>query len=128
MATPKKLPGRSLLPPALGKEVPAWREYVMVENNMSQAGEIDGMKPAMEGRMIRTDRYKYCVYSRGKQRESLVDLQADPGEMNDLAADPKYRKDLLEHRELLARCGREHDDPLMAELLAGEVKPIPFSR
>lgn len=94
---------------------------------MSQIGEIDGMKPTMEGWMVRTDRYKYCVYSRGKQRESLVDLQADPGETSDLAADPKYRTVLFEHRELLARFGQEHNDPLVAELLAGDVKPIPFS-
>ena len=49
LAMPKKLPGRSLLPLALGKEVPAWREYVVVENNMSQTGTVDGMQ-AHDGR------------------------------------------------------------------------------
>ena len=77
--------------------------------------------------MVRTERYKYCVYSRGQQRESLVDLQADPGEMEDLASDPKQRAVLLAHRELLLRFGQEHDDPLVAELLADNVKPIPFT-
>jgi len=127
LAIPRKLPGRSLLPLALGREVPDWRDHLVVQNNMSQTGVIDGMQPTMEGRMVRTDRYKYCVYSRGQQRESLVDLQADPGEASDLAADPKYRKVLLEHRELLARFGQEHNDPLVAELLADNVKPIPFT-
>jgi choline-sulfatase len=124
---PKKLPGRSLLPLALGKPVAAWRDHFVVENNMNQAGEIDGLTPQMEGRMVRTDRYKYCLYSRGNRRESLVDLQADPGEMNDLAADPKFRDVLLAHRELLARFGKEHNDPLVAELLADNVKPMPFT-
>ncbi|MCU0782753.1 MAG: sulfatase-like hydrolase/transferase [Verrucomicrobia bacterium] len=123
---PKKLSGRSLLPLALGKPVTAWRDHVVVENNLSQAGEFNGLTPQMEGRMVRTERYKYCVFSRGHQRESLMDLQADPGETVDLAADPRYREVLLRHRELLRRFGHEHNDPLVAELLADQVKPIAF--
>lgn len=127
LEVPQELPGRSLMPLALGEPVTAWRDHIVVENNMSQAGEIDGLRPQMEGRMVRTERYKYCVYSRGNQRESLVDLQSDPGEMVDLARDPKYREVLLQHRELLARFGKEQNDPLAAELLADNVKPIPFT-
>jgi arylsulfatase A-like enzyme len=123
---PSKLSGRSLLPLALGEPVTGWRDYIVVQNNMSQTGTVDGLRPTMEGRMVRTDRYKYCIYSRGVRRESLVDLQVDPGETNDLAADPQYREVLLAHRELLRRWGREHHDPLVAELLADNVKPIPF--
>lgn len=123
----KQLPGRSLIPLAFGKPVPAWRDHLVVENDMSQAGMFNGLTPQMEGRMVRTARYKYCVFSRGTQRESLVDLQSDPGERFDLAADPKSREVLLQHRELLARFGKEHNDPLVAELLAGNVKPIPFT-
>ncbi len=124
---PRRLPGLSLWPLALGQPVGAWRDHVVAGNDMSQTGEVDGLRPTMEGRMVRTERYKYCLYSRGTRRESLVDLQADPGEMNDLAADPNYRPILLSHRELLARFGRDHKDPLVAELLADNVKPIPFT-
>ena len=46
---------------------------------------------------------------------------------NDLAANPKYRDVILKHRGLLARFGKEHNDTLVAELLADEVKPIPFA-
>lgn len=126
LETPTKLPGRSLLPLALGRPVTAWRDHVIVQNDLAQAGVVDGLQPAMEGRMVRTDRYKYCVYTHGRQRESLVDLQADPGEMNDLAANPQYRPVLLQHRELLARFGRDYNDPLVAGLLADNVKPNPF--
>jgi arylsulfatase A-like enzyme len=115
------------MPLALGEPVTAWRDHIVVENNMAQAGQLNGLTPQMEGRMVRTERYKYCVYSRGNRRESLVDLQTDPGEMLDLASDPKYREVLLQHRELLARFGKEHNDPLAAELLADHVKPIPFT-
>ncbi len=125
--TPKKLPGRSVWPLALGQSIGGWRDHVVVQNNMSQTGEVDGLKPTMEGRMVRTERYKYCAYSRGIRRESLVDLQTDPGETNDLAADPKYRDVLRAHRALLVRFGREHNDPLVAELLADNVRPIPFT-
>lgn len=127
LAIPAKLPGRSLLPLVFGQPVDAWRDYVVAENNMTQTGEIDGLRPQMEGRMVRTDRYKYCVFSHGQRRESLVDMQADPGETTDLAADPKYRPVLLAHRELLQKFAREHSDPLVAKLLADDVKPIPFS-
>ncbi len=56
-----------------------------------------------------------------------MDLQTDPGETNDLAADPKHRDVLLAHRELLARFGKEHNDPLVTELLADNVKAVPFT-
>ncbi len=124
---PDRLPGRSLLPLALGQPVGPWRNYVIAQNHMAQAGKIDGFTPTMQGRMVRTDRYKYCVYSRGMRRESLVDMVGDPGETTDLAGDPSYRDVLLEHREILARFGRKHNDPLAAELLADDVKPIPFA-
>lgn len=123
----KKLPGRSLVPLVLGQPLTAWRDHLVVQNNMTQTGEVDGFAPTMEGRMVRTDRYKYCLYSRGRQRESLVDMQADPGEMTNLATDPAYREALLQHRELLARFGRDHHDPLVAEMLADNVKPIAFT-
>ncbi len=54
-------------------------------------------------------------------------MVSDPGETTDLAGDPEYREVLLEHREILARFGRKHNDPLVAELLADDVKPIPFA-
>jgi len=123
---PEKLPGRSLIPLVRGQAVANWRDHVVVENNMAQAGKLNGITPQMEGRMVRTERYKYCIYSRGQRRESLVDLQADPGETVDLATDPKQREVLLQHRALLAQFGEKHHDPLAAQLLADDVKPIPF--
>jgi len=128
LEVPKKLPGRSLAALAGGADVPAWREYVVVENNLSQTGTVDGIRPTMEGRMVRTDRYKYCIYSRGNQRESLVDMQADPGEMKNLAGDPACRKILLEHRALLAGFAKDNNDTLAIQMLADDVKPFPFTQ
>jgi arylsulfatase A-like enzyme len=127
IAVPARLPGLSLRPLAQERPVTAWRDAVVVENDMAQGGEVDGIRPALQGRMVCTDRYKYCVYSRGSRRESLVDLQADPGESKDLATEPAYQKVLLEHRELLRKFAREHHDPLVDELLADDVPPRPFT-
>lgn len=123
---PKTLTGRSVLPMAFGQTIP-WRDHLVSENHLAQTGEVDGLRPTMEGRMVRTDRYKYCLYSRGTRRESLIDMKNDPGETHDLAADPQYRDVILEHRKLLAAFGRNHNDALVEELLADDVKPIPFT-
>jgi len=124
---PPTLPGRSLWPLALGQTIPEWRTHIVVEDNMDQAASIGPYRPTAEGRMVLTERYKYCVYSHGDRRESLVDLQADPGETKNVAVDPQYKKILLEHRALLAQFGKELNDPLSGTLLADDVKPIPFT-
>jgi len=125
---PAKLPGRSLGPLVRGEPVTDWREAVVVGNEMSQGGKVDGFVPITEGRMVRTERYKYCVYVHGERRESLVDLINDPGEMVDLASDPAYRPIVLAHREKLRRFAAEHGDALVGELLADDVAPRPFER
>ncbi len=43
-----------------------------------------------------------CVYDHGEHRESLVDLESDPGEMINLAGDPVHHKVLRQHRRMLA--------------------------
>ena len=123
---PAKLPGRSLRTLALGQNPASWRTYVVVGNNMVQGGPVGLLRPATEGRMLRTERYKYCVFQFGTHRESLVDLQNDPGETVDLASDPAYRNVLLEHRDLLRKFAAERGDRLVAELLADDIKARPF--
>jgi len=84
---PKTLLGKSLRPIAEGKPPGDWRSYVVSENRW--------------GRMIRSEGFKYCVYDSGRNRESLVDMKNDPGEMRNLASDPKYKEPLLAHRRYL---------------------------
>lgn len=127
LARPAKLSGASLRPIALGQSVTSWRDDVVVQNNMSQTHAVDGNVPTTEGRMIRTARYKYCVYVHGQSRESLVDLEKDPGEMNNLAREPSHRETLLVMRERLRKWGVTHGDPLVAEMLANDVQPREFA-
>lgn len=127
LVQPAHLTGRSLRPLTLGETLPSWRDDVVVQNNMTQTAAVNGSVPMTEGRMIRTERYKYCVYAHGQQRESLVDLSNDPGEMNDLARDPAHRATLLAMRARLEAWGMTNHDPLIATLLADDVAPRPFA-
>jgi arylsulfatase A-like enzyme len=127
LAKPAKLSGASLRSLAQGQPVAPWRDDVVVQNNMSQTFAVEGNVPTTEGRMLRTDRYKYCVYVHGQNRESLVDLEKDPGEMTNLARDPAHRDTLLAMRERLRKWGVANGDSLVVEMLADDVKPREFA-
>jgi len=82
---PAGLRGRSVRPLAEGQQV-AWRDEVVCETDFYGG---------VQGRMVRTKRYKYtCYYATNTayntQREELIDMEADPGEMNNLVVDPDY--------------------------------------
>ena len=84
--TPEGLSGKSMRPLAEGKAV-EWRDFVVAESHYS--------------RMVRTKRFKYCIYDSGRHREQLIDMVNDPGEMKNLAEDEKYKDVLEKHRQLL---------------------------
>jgi choline-sulfatase len=76
--------GRSVRPLADGQTAALDRSYV--------ASEMKG------GRMVCSGSFKYCVYDTGAQREQLVDLKKDPGELLNVAGDPEYAEVLFQHR------------------------------
>ena len=84
---PEHFLGKSLRQIIEGKPVTAWRSYVAAENSW--------------GRMIRSQRFKYCAYDSGATRESLVDMEDDSGEMQNLCDSEKYKVVLDEHRRYL---------------------------
>jgi hypothetical protein len=61
---------------------------------------------------VRTARHKYSLYDRGRYREQLVDLSADPGELVNLAVERRYADVLTEHRRLLTGHLRSTGDTL----------------
>ncbi|MEO6817628.1 MAG: sulfatase-like hydrolase/transferase [Edaphobacter sp.] len=86
------------------------RKYVVASNKMVQGAPVDGRVPTPSGRMLRSRHYKYCVYDEGKQRESLVDMEKDPGEMTNLAGDLHFHDELTQHRAMLTVwCSKTHD-------------------
>jgi arylsulfatase A-like enzyme len=98
---PGGLSGASLRPLAEGKKLPDWRDSVVVESQ--------------NGRMLRTDLYKYCIYDSGANREQLIDLTSDPGEMKNLAGDPAFKTVLDKHRKLLSTWVRQTGDKIGAK-------------
>jgi len=103
---PDRLPGRSVRDLAEGKEVKDWRNFVVTE---SQAG-----------RMVRTNRFKYCIYDSGANREILIDIAKDPGEMNNLAGDADYKDVLNRHRQILRRWVEHVGDKIAAQYISVE--------
>jgi len=95
---PAALLGRSVRALAEGRATPEWRPYVVSETR--------------GGRMVCSCRYKYCVYAKGERREQLVDLEKDPGEMKNLAAEPAYADILVRHRQYLREWVETNNDKL----------------
>jgi len=63
------------LRPLAESEAVEWSHFVVAERHYN--------------RMVRTKRFKYCIYVSGRHREQLIDIVKDSGEMKNLAADEK---------------------------------------
>jgi len=98
--TPAGLLGRSLRPLTQNRPVEGWRDFVVSESQ--------------NARMLRTDRFKYCIYDSGERREQLVDLKDDPGEMKNLVEAPGVENVLDRHRRLLKNWVRRTGDRIGA--------------
>ena len=91
---PRTVTGASLKPVIEDPAAP-WRDYLVAELS------TDTDQLNMTGRMVRTERFKYMVFSEGRNPELLFDMDQDPGEQNNLAANPDCRGELRKHRDLL---------------------------
>ncbi len=79
---PPDVTGLSLRPLINGDPPPVWRTALPVESEM--------------GQMIVSERFKYMLHHEGANREQLIDLLADPGEMRNAIGDPQNQK-IVEH-------------------------------
>ena len=70
------------------------QEYIVTETLFDKGGNTRGWA-------LRTKRYKYVLYDKGRYREQLFDIENDRGEMRNLAVENKYEKELKRHRALL---------------------------
>jgi hypothetical protein len=101
---PERYQGRSLQPIVAGRQPSDWRtetyhEHFAVRNRI----------PAWEG--LRTERFKYARYF-DHDHEFLYDLQNDPDELSNLAADPAHAATLATMRERTAAVVAELGGPL----------------
>jgi arylsulfatase A-like enzyme len=96
--TPAAVEGRSLLPVMRGEKTRV-RDWLLGAYKASQ-------------RMVRDDRWKLMKYNaHGVKNVQLFDLRADPDEIHNLAADPKYAAERDRMEKLLAQARREFGDP-----------------
>jgi len=73
---PPGRPGFSLLPLLKQKSPRQWRKILILENQL--------------GFMITDGQFKYWLDEKGENREMLIDLMNDPGEMTNLAGQPEF--------------------------------------
>ena len=96
--TPAQMHGETLRP-VIQEPAQPGREFVVSEMAMAGAGG--------PGRsfMLRTAKHKYMVFStpQGRPAEMFFDMEADPGEMKNLADEPAQAGQFERHRQLLAQ-------------------------
>jgi arylsulfatase A-like enzyme len=92
---PPLMRGTSLRPIIERPELPG-HEFVASE----MAGNAAGPGRSF---MVRTPKFKYMMFPRAERAEMLFDLEADPGEMKNLAGETPLAGELERHRRLLAQ-------------------------
>lgn len=77
------------------------QEYIVIETMFDKGANTRGW-------CVRTNRYKYVIYEKGRNREQLFDMSRDRGEMRNLAVEGRYAPVLAEHRHILENWMKEH--------------------
>ena len=81
--------------PVIEKEKLRGRDYLVCQLSP------DPERLEMKGRMVRSDRFKYVIFSEGQNPELFFDLVKDPGEKKNLIDNPDFEKQVIHHRALL---------------------------
>ncbi|HLJ95495.1 MAG TPA: sulfatase [Gemmataceae bacterium] len=92
LTPPKNLEGVSLKP-LLDNPQASWNRPAFTQ--VQRAG--------FPGYSVRTERWRYTEWDEGKQGAQLYDHDADPKELHNLAADPKYAQVLGEMKALVKK-------------------------
>jgi uncharacterized sulfatase len=66
-------------------------------------GEKTGKNPWFMGYSVRTERYRYTEWDGGRKGTQLYDMEKDPDEWKNLAAEPGYEKVVREMKALLPK-------------------------
>ncbi len=100
---PPETQGRSMVPMLSGRAATG-RDTTITEINSQALGIV----------MARDDRYKFCYNWKPRQVDELYDMQADPLEMHNLAADGEHEALVAQKREGVLAWMREVGHPLLA--------------
>ena len=113
LSVPEVVTGRSLVPWLRG-ETPAWRDALFTQSNGNEQYGIQ--------RSITTDRWKYV--HNGYDLDELYDLEYDPHEVRNLAADPAHREVLLGLCRRMWRFAADHDDACINPYIMTAMAPL----
>lgn len=97
---PRGLEGRSLAP--LLKDPGAAWDHPALTQLQRGTGEN-----AFMGYSVRTEKWRYTEWDDGKRGAELYDEVSDPGELHNLATEPKHRRTVDEMQRLLRRMNRK---------------------
>ncbi|MFB9058100.1 sulfatase [Mariniflexile ostreae] len=105
VSVPKDLLGKSIKPIVEDNTENGTREFVVVETKFEGRNAFGTM-----GRALVTKKYKYVLYSWGKNREQFFDLETDPYEMNNLVNSEEFSKNIDDYRQKLLDWCKETED------------------
>ncbi|MCD2425081.1 sulfatase-like hydrolase/transferase [Niabella pedocola] len=89
------------------------RDTLVIETDFADNEVLLGIS----GRAVITKDFKYIVYNKGQIREQLFNLGKDPGEMDNLAVKPQYKKQLQQMNRYLKTWCKMNGDVFEKELL-----------
>ncbi|WP_276511783.1 sulfatase family protein [Paramicrobacterium fandaimingii] len=98
-------PSRLGVPLPLGARTHPVQRDIVVQTRFERPGP-----PLTRGRALYAGTYKYTVYSWGRYREQLHDIERDPGEQRNLAVESRYDDVLNDLRMRLLTWCRDTDD------------------
>ena len=117
---PEQCDGHSLLPFCRGEQPNGWRQEYHAEFDLRCPYQIDepiplGLKlQQCAVNVIRGERYKYVHFA--TLPTLFFDLEEDPDEFHDLAADPAYQGRVLEYAGKMLSWRMRHETPALTDI------------
>tara|TARA_R110001592_G_scaffold157648_3_gene388529 strand:+ start:600 stop:2006 length:1407 start_codon:yes stop_codon:yes gene_type:complete len=110
---PKELLGKSIKPIIKNKQQDSERDFVVTET------KFEGKQAyGTTGRAVIGKKYKYVLYSWGKNREQFFDLEKDPFEMHNLVASLKHQSEIDSYRQnLMDWCIKTNDTKFLKKII-----------
>lgn len=105
LPVPASMQGRSVKPLLQGQDPGDWRASFLYEYY-----EYPAVHCVRKNRGVRTKRYKLIHFWEEPQSYELFDLQADPGEVRNVANDPRYKNVFDELKGRLEQLRKETHD------------------
>ena len=125
---PGQCDGRSLAPFLAGQAPTAWRDEAHWEFDFRNPLDDDAERVLgltlhqCALNVVRGERYKYVHFT--KLPPLFFDLEADPGETRNLAADPAYAPRVLEYAQKLLSWRMNHDEQTLTHLTLTSDGPV----